>query len=261
MKTDFFLYTLMMIGVSFLLFSCGSVKQRDMLMLGSIQNQTDFVGTVPALIIQPDDILSVEVSGKHPDLIAFQMARSDTQGAMGEQALAVQEGYRVDEAGNIYLPFLGEIKAAGKTVLELRNELAALLPNYFQNVTVQVRFLNFRVTIMGEVNRPNTYVIPNEQLNIIQAIGMAGDFTPYAKRNSVLIIRERNDKREMKRINVQDPSIFSSPYFYLSPNDVVIVDPLKAKQYATRGDLVDRYSGALFPLVSITTFLIGLLVK
>ncbi|MFN7119190.1 MAG: polysaccharide biosynthesis/export family protein [Saprospiraceae bacterium] len=254
-------HTLLFI-VSILLFSsCGSVKHHNMLMLSEVQNQTTNIDKIPALTIQPDDILSIQVAGTNKDIVAFQTARVDNASGVGERALGVQEGYRVDEAGSIYLPFLGEVKAAGKTVLQLRNELAERLPDFFPNATVQVRFLNFRVTIMGEVGRPNTYVIPNERLNLLEAIGMAGDFTPYARRNSVLVIRERNEKREFARINVQDPSIFKSPYFYLSPNDVIVVEPLKAKQYATRGDFIDRYSGALIPVVSITTFLVGLLVN
>ena len=122
---------------------------------------------------------------------------------------------------------------------------------------MQVRFLNFRVTVLGEVRAPNTYIIPNERLTILEAIGMAGDFTPYSRRNSVLVIRQRSDIREFGRVNTQDTVLFQSPYFYLSPNDIVYVEPLKAKQYATQGDFASRYAPLLFPIVSLLTFFLG----
>lgn len=258
---------LAILGMSIVLFfsNCGSVKHADMLMLEDIQNRISAIDSLPVLTIQTDDILSIQVSSNNPEtVIAFQILRPDNNnvGGVGERALGTLEGYRVDEEGNIYLPYLGQVKAAGKTILELRKEISErLVPGYFPDATVQVRFLNFRVTLMGEVNRPNTYIIPNERLNILEAIGMAGDFTPYARRNSVMIMRERNEVREFVRLNTQDTSLFKSPYFYLSPNDVVYVEPLKAKQYATQGDFFQRYSGALIPFVSLATFVIGLAIR
>lgn len=245
-----------------LLSSCGSVKHPEMLMLQNIQTQLAAIDTLPALRIQADDILSIQVSSRVPEaLVAFQAQQAQATGGAGENALGIQEGYRVDEGGNIYLPYLGKVSAAGKTVLQLRQEISNSLVAYVPDATVQVRFLNFRVTMMGEVTRPNAYIIPNEQLNILQAVGMAGDFTPYARRNSVLVIRERNQVREFGRINTQDTSLFSSPYFYLRPNDVVYVEPLKAKEYATQGDFLSRYSPVFFPLVTLVTFLLGLSIK
>jgi polysaccharide export outer membrane protein len=114
--------------------------------------------------------------------------------------------------------------------------------------------------MIGEVTRPNAYIIPNEHLNLLEAVGMAGDFTPYARRNSVLVIRERNQVREFARINTQKDSLFSSPYFYLRPNDVVYVEPLKAKQYAIQGDFLNRYSPVILPIVTLATFFIGIAV-
>lgn len=254
-------------GIAILLFfsNCGSVKHAEMLMLEDIQNRISAIDSLPALTIQTDDILSIQVSSNNPEtVIAFQILRPDNNNTSGsgERALGTLEGYRVDEEGNIYLPYLGQVRAAGKTILELRKEISQrLVPGYFPDATVQVRFLNFRVTLIGEVNRPNAYIIPNERLNILEAIGMAGDFTPYARRNSVMIMRERNQVREFVRLNTQDTSLFKSPYFYLSPNDVVYVEPLKAKQYATQGDFFQRYSDTLIPFVSLVTFVVGLAIR
>ncbi len=250
-------------AVALLSFGCGSVKHAEMMMLKDVQNQVGAIDSLPALRVQTDDILGVAVTSSVPEAIATLQEGSEgvATGSAGEQALGVKEGYRVDEEGNIYLPYIGQVRAEGKTILQLREEISREIKGYFPDATVQVRFLNFRITIMGEVLRPNVYTIPNERLNILEAIGMAGDFTSYAKRDNVLIIRERNKVREINRINTQDPTLFQSPYFYLKPNDLVYVEPLKAKQYATQGDFLQRYSNVFFPVVTLITFLAGLSIK
>lgn len=252
-------FALALWGAAFLLSGCGSVKLENMLMFEAVQTEQSPIDSIPVLIIQPDDILSIKVSSRNPETtLAFQqevMRRGAA--ATGETALGMQEGYRVDEEGLIHLPFLGSVRAAGKTMVELRRIITERLVDYIPDASVQIRFMNFRVTLMGEVNRPNTYMIPNERLTILEAIGMAGDFTAYAQRESVLVIRERNEVREFSRVNMRDKTLFESSYFYLSPNDIVYVEPLKAKQYATQGDFLQRYSGILFPLVSLLTFVLG----
>jgi polysaccharide export outer membrane protein len=234
--------------------SCGGVKYADMVMFDEMSPGQMNLDSFPVLLIQPDDILSIQVSSRNPaTVVAFHTYR-EGQAAGGSAALGVPEGYRVNEEGHIYLPFLGRVEAAGKSVRTLRAEIAEQLAQYIPDASVQVRFVNFRVTLMGEVKAPNTYIIPNERLTILEAIGMAGDFTDYARRNTVLVIRERNDAREFGRVNTQDPLLFNSPYFYLSPNDIIYVEPLKAKQYATRGDILERYAVVIVPVLSGLTF-------
>ena len=233
-------------------------------MLEDVHDETMDMNDYPILNIQPDDILDIQVTSRNPEaVIAFQQNRRINSGNTaysfsGESALGMQEGYRVDEEGNIYLPFLGRVRASGKTLVELRGEVMNDLQQYVPDAAVQMRFMSFRVTVLGEVFRPSTYIIPNERLTVLEVIGMAGDFTPYARRDSVLIVRQRSGEvREFARINTQDKSLFESPYFYLSPNDMVYVEPLKAKQYATAGDLFQRYSFIIVPLISFGTFLLG----
>ncbi len=243
----------------FLYSSCGSVKYDDLILLDNVTQDVELVKNIPALVIQSDDILNIKVTSRNPEtVIAFNLQTSPTQeGGKGAGALGIQEGYRVDENGNIQLPFVGQIKAAGKTIIALREEINQELIKYIPDASVQVRFMNFRVTLLGEVNLPNAYTIPNERLTILEAIGMAGDFTPYANRDEVLVIRERNGKREFARVNIQGKDLFLSTYFYLSPNDIIYVEPLKARQYATRGDFIDRYGILLLPVVSLISFLAG----
>ncbi len=243
-----------------LLSSCGGVKHAQLIMFENVGNDQFPLGKIPALNIRPDDILSIQVASRNPERVAAFRRSYDNAANTGAAAFSPPaEGYRVDEQGNIYMPFLGQIKASGKTVVDLRQEITDRLAEYIPDAAVQIRFLNFRVTLLGEVNQPNTYTIPNERLTVLEAIGMAGDFTPYARRNSLLIIRERNEKRELARLDLQDKNLFMSPFFYLSPNDIIYVEPLKAKQYATQGDFFQRYSSVFLPVVSLLTFFAGVL--
>ncbi len=246
-----------------LLTGCGNVKLSQMVMYKDVGTEKSPMDTVPELRIRPLDIIGIQVTSNDPaSVVVFQQQRVTTVGsgtgsASGEGALGIQDGYRVDEEGDIHMPFIGAVTAEGKTLNELRKELTQKLDKYILNTNVQCRFMNFRVTLMGEVARPSTYTIPNERLTILEAIGMAGDFTPYAERTSVLVIRDRNNVREFARVNTQDRTVFASPYFYLSPNDIVYVEPLKAKQYATQGDFFERYGIFLASLLSVTAILIS----
>ncbi len=257
------LHSLTLLAALFFLTGCGSVKLSQMVMYKDVGTEKLPMDTIPELRIRPLDIIGIQVTSNDPaSVVVFQQQRVTTVGsgtgsASGEGALGIQDGYRVDEEGDIHMPFIGAVAAQGKTLNELRKELTQKLDKYILNTNVQCRFMNFRVTLMGEVARPSTYTIPNERLTIIEAIGMAGDFTPYAERTSVLVIRDRDNVREFARVNTQDRSVFTSPYFYLSPNDIVYVEPLKAKQYATQGDFFERYGIFLASLLSVTAILIS----
>ncbi len=240
-----------------MIYGCGGVKLAELTLFDDLEAKMTEVDSLPVLIIRTDDILRIQVSSRNPETVRSFQVSNEVRSAAGEGALGIQEGYRVDEEGMIYLPFIGQVRASGKNTKELRQEMTDSLVKFVPDVSVQIRFINFRVTLLGEVNRPNTYIIPNERLNILEAIGMAGDFTPYANRNSVLIIRQRTNLREFFRVNVQAADLFQSPHFFLNPNDILYVEPLKAKQYATEGDFLERYSTVLFPIVTLLTFFLG----
>ena len=244
-----------------LLFSCGSVKLKQMVMFDDVRSEPLTIDTLPQLRIAPLDIINIQVTSNDPStVLAFQQQRLTMANSMnagsGESALGVQEGYRVDEQGEIHMPFNGAVRAQGRTLNELRQEISTRLDKYILNTSVQCRFMNFRVTLLGEVNRPSTYTVPSERVTILEALGMAGDFTAYAERNNVLVIRERDGVRSTARVNVQDREIFRSPWFYLNPGDIVYVRPQKARQYATRGDLVERYGVLLVSLLSVAATVI-----
>lgn len=140
------------------------------------------------------------------------------------------EGYLVDDEGFIRFPVLRKVKLGGLTTDEAREKLEAELQQYLNEPVVAIRYLNYRITVLGEVNRPSTFVVPSEKISILTALGMAGDMTPFGKRESVLLIREVEGVRTVTRMNLNSREFLSTPYFYLQQNDVVYVEPDKARE-------------------------------
>lgn len=141
----------------------------------------------------------------------------------------LNEGYLVDKTGSINYPVLGTLKIAGLTKTEAVQLLTTKISQYVKNPIINIRFLNFKVTVVGEVNHPATLDVRTERINIVEALGLAGDMTVYGKRTNVLIIREKNGVRNTARIDLSKKASLSSPYYYLQQNDIVYVEAEKAK--------------------------------
>lgn len=215
------------------------------------------------LRIQPDDLIRITVHSINPESAApFNIENPQTQNMgmmqqMGSQSssnvLELFNGYLVDKSGHINFPVVGTIKVSGLTLVQLEKTITDSIRVYLKEPVVNVRFLNFKVTVLGEVNNPGTLRLSNQRISILEAIGLSGDFTSYANRTNVLIIREKNGVREYHRFNFQDKSLFQSPYYYLEQNDVVYVEPTRAK-VATVQDPFARgvtYGSAFLSLVTL----------
>ncbi len=144
-------------------------------------------------------------------------------------------GYLVDGDGNIQLTALGTIKAAGLTEQELKDNITNLLlsKKLLIDPVVEIRFLNFEVTVIGEVAKPTVITVPNEKISLLKALGLAGDLTIYGKRDNVLLIREENGKKITRHIDLSSSDFLNSPYYYLQPNDIIYVEPNKARVAAS----------------------------
>lgn len=187
--------------------------------------------------IQVDDLLSITVSSLNPESNALynsgvlqQVGGSTSSGAL---ATKVNEGYLVDKSGAITFPVLGSIQVAGLTKAEAAAKITQQISKDVKKPTVNVRFMNFKITVVGEVNRPATFVIPSEKASIIEALALAGDMTVYGRRENVLVIREKDNVRTTTRLNLNSKDVFASPYFYLQQNDIVYVEPDKARAAQT----------------------------
>jgi polysaccharide export outer membrane protein len=146
-------------------------------------------------------------------------------------------GYLVDERGNIQLQTLKALHVAGLTKQQLKDSLDARLDEKFggplKNPYYSIRFLNYRFTMLGEVNKPGIFNIPGEHVTLFEALGMAGDMTFYGRRDNVLVMRVSNGKREFQRLDLTKPEVMSSPYYYLQQGDVVYFEPSKKRVAAS----------------------------
>ena len=195
--------------------------------------------------IQPDDILEIIVNSLNTDAAApFNMGNTNPAPAPGSQIIQGMtngkisssntgttngEGYLVDKQGSIDFPVLGNIEVKGLTITQLKALLKSKLDRYLQDPIINIRLLNYKVTVLGEVVHPSTYSIPSERLTVVDAIGMAGDLTIYGKRENVLLIREEKGERKFIRLNLNSSDVFESPYYYLKQNDIIYVEPNKSK--------------------------------
>lgn len=178
----------------------------------------------PELTIQKGDLLFIGVSSKDP--VSDVRYNLNNYYSGGMQATASQTsllGYMVDNSGNIKIADVGPVPASGLKTEELSVSIQQKLERFLKDPTVTVRFLNFKITVLGEVTRPGHFQIPTEKVTIIEALGLAGDLTVYGKRDQVMVIREKNGKREFGFIDLTKGDLFNSPYFYLEQNDAVYV--------------------------------------
>ncbi|MFD1771572.1 polysaccharide biosynthesis/export family protein [Sphingobacterium suaedae] len=186
--------------------------------------------------IQRDDILSVTIQTIDPTsaAVANQSLPVQAVGASSASNVGNQlvSGYLVDKDGFIHMALLGKIPVKGLTTYQARELITELAETYYKDPTVLVRFANFKVTVLGEVTRPATYSMPNEKVSVLDALGLAGDLTIYGRRENVLLVRDQDGKKELVRLDLNDSKLFQSPYFYLKQNDVIYVEPGKAKASA-----------------------------
>jgi len=184
------------------------------------------------ITIQSNDIVRVRISSANVDAVRPFLISGSAEGAVVDGGF---DEFLVSSEGYIDFPTLGKIELKGLTIEEIKQRiLKKLIPFFNHPPIVQVRLLNFRVNVNGEVNHPGSFTVNNDRLTIIEAITLAGDFTPYSSRDSILIIREENNTRNFAYINFNSYDVFSSPYFYLQQNDVVYIRPRKSKVNVVR---------------------------
>lgn len=166
-----------------------------------------------------------------------------------------QQSYIVDKEGNILFPILGKVHLEGKTKSEAIQLLTDRISASLRDPIVSIRFLNFNVTVIGEVNRPGQYTITNERVSILDALALAGDLTPYGKRENVLLTRENNGKLEFARLNLNNANLFLSPYFYLQQNDVLYIEPNSVRALSSQN--ISLYLSMVTTLGSLATVIVS----
>ena len=222
----------MLSSVSFLLmYSC--VSKKDIVYFQKDTIDQSQVSNSYKTIIKPDDVLQITVTAQ--DLEAakpFNLTSVTIDGTSSNSGFGgmQQQTYLVDTNGEIDFPVLGKLKIGGLT----RDELIAFLkdklePDYILNPNIIIRITNYKITVLGDVQRPGSYPVPNERITILEALGLAGDLNLSAQRNNVLVQREEEGKKVQYRVDLLSKKIFTSPVYYLQQNDVVYVEPNYAK--------------------------------
>lgn len=213
-----------------LLTSCGSVKDIAYLQGEELLKKTAMDDTV-SLKIQKDDLLDINVSCPDQELLQPFLRYSSEYNSAGGVNSGNGSGYLVELDGTINFPLLGQIKVAGLTRRQLIDLVQSRLKKegYIKNPVVTVRFLNFRISILGEVQSPGTYYISSERITLFEALSMAGDLTIHGRRNRVAVIRETDGVRTILYHDLRSRDVFLSPNYYLKQNDMVYVEPNRVK--------------------------------
>lgn len=206
--------------------------------------------------IQPVDLLSITVSTLNPEsnLLFNSGVLSNLGSTTSGNVSMINEGYRVDKKGDINFPILGKVELAGLTLDEATDKMTKMLQLEAKDPIVNIKLLNFRITVVGEVSNPSTFPVSTERINIIEAIGLAGDLTVFGKRENILLIREIEGVRTIVRLDLNKKSLFSSPYFYLQQNDIVYVEPVRAR--AEQASLTRSNLSLTFSVISIITLIV-----
>ena len=228
--------TLILIAAtSLLLASCGSVKDIAYFQ-NKVVDQPEKVDKHGGIVIQPKDMLSIVVSSRNPELVAmFNLPVVTYQAGQEVEMLSSYNqrlmGYVVDNDGMIDFPVLGSIKVGGMTRCELSEMIKRKLISggYLTDAVVTVQFLNFKVSVLGEVTTPGTYTIEGDKITVLEALSMARDLTIFGQRENVSVIREQGGQRTIYTINLCDVDLFKSPAYYLQQNDIIYVEPNKQK--------------------------------
>lgn len=213
--------------------------------------------------IMPKDLLTISVSCSEPEAaLPFNLVVPASQTGINSTNLVSQptlQNYLVNNQGEIVFPVLGTLKVGGMTTQETSELIVGKLERYLkERPIVTVRLVNYKISVIGEVSRPGVYTVNNEQVNVFEAVAMAGDLTIYGKRDNVRIIRTVDGKQKLITINLNDENIIYSPDFYLRQNDIVYVEPNKAKKQSAN---IGSSTNLLISITSILISLAGLMVN
>lgn len=226
----------LLIALVALLCSCNA--QRNVLYIQNVESGTEIeLPSIYTIRIKPLDQITIVVNSKNPELASpfnSSSSYSALTGVTGYSSTASENNIQVltvDSEGYITMPIIGKVKCNGLSREELAKEIERLIREggYIQDPIVNVRFATLTISIVGEVNKPGRYDIVRDQISIFEALALAGDMTIYGNRHDVAVIRERDGKSIITKIDLRSPEAFNSPCYYLEQNDIIIVSPNKYK--------------------------------
>lgn len=251
-----FLKFLVVSVLFFSLFSC--VSSSKMVYLKDVSESQKNEVKKYETFLQPDDLLSIIVSSENPEnSVPFNLPQIQGNYEIGNNQNGIKT-YLIDSEGNIDFPVLGKIKLANLSRNEAHKKMITLLSEYIKNPGVNLRILNYKFSVLGEVNKPGSYSIESERITLLEALSKAGDLTIYGTRSDILVIRELNGIKNYKRIDITNSNFINSDYYYLIQNDVVLVNPNRTKQNSSK---VGPNSTIILSSLSLLLSLIILITK
>ena len=211
-----------------LLFLASCASKKDVYYFQDIDNSAQ-ESSFKFLNIQPGDILDIQIKALNPESVLIFQKQYSVALTQNQIQNRVVDGYLVGEDGIIDLPIVGAVDTSEKTTNSLALEIQEVLSSYIKDPSVNIRLLNFRVSVLGEVARPGTYTILEERINIPQALGLAGDLTINGDRNHVLLIRNQDGQKENQVIDLTKSEFLQSEFYFLKQNDIIYVRPNNAR--------------------------------
>lgn len=255
MKTKAFYYILSLLTL-LLVSSCLSSKEIVYFQdepIGQLQD----MATNPVVTYKPNDILNINVSALDPKTVApFNLpVIPSNNSALSMQGSLKLQTYLIDNQGHIEFPVIGTIKLGGLTRQEATQFLKNKISEYVNEPIINIRLINFTITVLGEVNSPGTFTIEDERVSLSEALGLAGDLTIYGRRNNVFLIREQDGKKRFAKFDLTKISVVNSSNYYLEQNDVIYVEPNSAKvraaSYNQNNAVVISAIGTLATIIAI----------
>lgn len=240
-----------------LTYSCGQYKRFTYIQPSEANSKdTIFIKDYNEYKLQPADILKIDVLSMDKNVTEMfnsEMTKnlSTTSGISNSGFFLI--GYSLDSEGNINLPILGKLKVAGLTVTETRNLIQKLAVEYIKDAQIEIRLLSFKIYFLGEFARPGMQTVYSDRANILEAVSMAGDITYNGNRRKLCILRSYEDKTKLIEVDLTRRDILTSPEFFLQPNDVVYVKPLKTTIFRIR---LNEYMGIWSILTSTITMIV-----
>ena len=205
--------------------------------------------------LQTGDVLSIKVQSVQPALNDMFNVTSGQYIQNGDPGNLFASGYSVDEAGSITLPTVGRLKVGGLTVEETQLLVQKEVARFMREANVVVKLTSFKLTILGEVRAPGRYFVYNSQATVLEALGMAGDLTEFGSRTNVKLIRQTPKGSEVVLLDLTDPELLRSKYYYLLPNDALYVEPMKARTARGNANNLGLVFGGLSTIILLLSFI------
>lgn len=252
------------IALAFYLFSCTTPKDVTYFQNATNNEKVNVLNTFESRL-KSNDIISIYVSAPDMDAVRpFNISQGlnidFAEGGGGQSGGGQRPSeYLVDYEGNIEFPVLGKIKIAQLTRVQVQDLIKEKLKAYVNNPIVSVRLKNFKITVLGEVRRPGSYVISEDRVSVVEALGLAGDLTIQGKRQNIMVIRGEGESKVYYKLDLTSKNIFSSPGYYLAQNDVIYVEPndTKIKSSKTSDISIGLVYSTVGVVLSVLTYLLA----